>query len=126
MARDFIGYADTPPVMAWPGGARLAIQVSVAYEEGAEYSLLDGPRRETMGEVPSPVPPEVRDLFNESFFRVPRMMSIGLHCRIAGTPARSRSLVAFLEHVRQVPGVWFARRIDIARWWLQHQPPPGG
>ena len=37
-------------------GARLAVQVSVSYEEGAEYSLLDGPRRETMGEVPSPVP----------------------------------------------------------------------
>ena len=68
MERDFVGYADTPPVVPWPGGARLAIQVSVSYEEGAEYSLLDGPRRETMGEVPSPVPPERRDLFNESFF----------------------------------------------------------
>ena len=51
MKRDFVGYADTPPVVPWPGGARLAIQVSVSYEEGAEYSLLDGPRRETMGEV---------------------------------------------------------------------------
>src|SRR5262249_61126908 len=68
MERDFVGYADSPPVVPWPGGARLAVQVSVSYEEGAEYSLLDGPRRETMGEVPSPVPPDQRDLFNESFF----------------------------------------------------------
>jgi hypothetical protein len=54
MERDFVGYANTPPVVPWPDGARLAVQVSVSYEEGAEYSLLDGPRRETMGEVPSP------------------------------------------------------------------------
>ena len=55
--------------------------------------------------------------------RVPRMMSIGLHCRIAGTPARSRAFVEFLEYARRLPGVWFARRVDIARWWLEHQPP---
>jgi hypothetical protein len=58
MERDFVGYADTPPVVPWPNGARLAVQVSVSYEEGAEYSLLDGPRQ-----------------------------------------------------------------VDIARWWLEHQPP---
>ena len=295
MERDLVGYADTPPRVPWPDGARLAVQVSVAYEEGAEYSLLDGPRRETMGEVPSPVAPDLRDLFNESFFEygsrvgvwrildtlkqyevpatwwacaralernprvaralvdagheiaghgygwedfsassreaemdnirrtvasierttgqrplgwftryacspntrallveeggfvydslglnddlpyyvrvadrswlvvpysfevndarfwrgglvsvgdfaeymrsafdclyaesqaVPKMMSVGLHCRIAGTPARSRSLIDFLEYVRGFPGVWFARRIDIARWWLEHHVPP--
>ena len=55
--------------------------------------------------------------------RVPRMMSIGLHCRIAGTPARSRAFVEFLEYAWRFPGVWFARRVDIARWWLEHQPP---
>jgi allantoinase len=295
MVRDFIGYADTPPKVSWPGGARLAVQLSVAYEEGAEYSLLDGPRRETMGEVPSAVAPELRDLFNESFFEygsrvgvwrildtlkrydvpatwwacaralernprvaralvdadheiaghgygwedfsassrddeldnirrtveslrrstgqrplgwftryacspntrellleeggfvydslglnddlpyytrvkdrpwlvvpysfevndarfwrgglasvgdfteymrsafdclyaesqtTPKMMSVGLHCRIAGTPARSRCLVDFLEYVRGFSGVWFPRRIDVARWWLEHQAPP--
>jgi hypothetical protein len=55
--------------------------------------------------------------------RVPRMMSIGLHCRIAGTPARSRAFVEFLEYAGRFPGVWFARRVDIGRWWLEHQPP---
>ena len=294
MDRDFVGYADRPPRVPWPNGARLAVQVSLNYEEGAEHSLLDGQRRETMGEVPSPVPPDRRDLYNESMFEygsrvgvwrllrilaeydvpatwwacalalernpvvaraaaasghevaghgyrweefdgadreaerenirrtvaslarttgqrplgwwtryacsphtrellveeggfvydslalnddlpyyvsvkgrpwlvvpytfevndarfwrgglvgvgdfeeymrcafdclyaeseaVPRMLSIGLHCRIAGTPARSQALSRFLEYARGFEGVWFARRIDIARWWLEHQPP---
>jgi len=51
------------------------------------------------------------------------MMSIGLHCRIAGTAARSRALVDVLEHARRFEDVWFARRIDIARWWLAQRPP---
>lgn len=294
MERDFVGYADNPPIVPWPGGARLAISVVVNYEEGAEYSLLDGPRRETMGEVPSPVPPNQRDVYNESFFEygsrvgvwrflglfkeygvpatfyacaravernprvaraivegghevcghgfgweeyhsssreeerenirrtvellerttgqkpvgwftryacslntrellvehggflydslamnddlpyyvsvkgkpflvlpyslevndarfwrggltsisaheeymrsafdclyaegaaVPKMMSVGLHCRIGGTPARSRALAKFLAYGHSHPGVWFARRVDIARWWLEHHPP---
>jgi hypothetical protein len=55
--------------------------------------------------------------------RVPRMMSIGLHCRIAGTPARSRAFAGFLDYLKQFPDVWLARRVDIARWWLEHQPP---
>lgn len=293
--RDFVGYANNPPRVPWPNGARLAVSVVVNYEEGGEYSLLDGPRREVMGEVPSPVPPHLRDLYNESFFEygsrvgvwrylemfkrfeipatfyacalplernpavaqaivaaghevcghgygwqeyhdmpieeerasirkaveslqrttgqrplgwftrsacspntrallveeggfvydslafnddlpyyvrvqgkpwlvipyslelndarfwrgglvsvgdfreyliagfdtlyeeaavVPKMMSVGLHCRIAGTPARSRAVADFLTHARGRPGVWFARRIDIARWWLAHVPPP--
>ena len=55
--------------------------------------------------------------------RVPRMMSVGLHCRIAGTPARARAFASFLDYIKQFPGVWLARRVDIARWWLEHQPP---
>ena len=44
------------------------MSVVVNDEEGAEYSLLDGPRREVMGKVPSPVPPDLRDVDNESMF----------------------------------------------------------
>src|SRR5215469_8742869 len=68
MERDFVGYAGAPPRVLWPQGARLAVSVVVNYEEGAEYMLQDGPRRETMGEVPSAVPAELRDIYNESFF----------------------------------------------------------
>ena len=67
--RDFIGYGKTPPVVRWPNGAQIAISVVVNYEEGSEYSLLDGDStHEVNNEVPSPVPSNQRDLANESFF----------------------------------------------------------
>jgi peptidoglycan/xylan/chitin deacetylase (PgdA/CDA1 family) len=49
------------------------------------------------------------------------MMSVGLHCRLAGRPGRLASLERFLKYVRGKK-VWFARRIDIARHWLKHHP----
>ena len=67
--RDLIGYGPNPPVVEWPNGARIAISVVVNYEEGSEYSLLDGDAtHEVNNEVPSPVPLDQRDLANESFF----------------------------------------------------------
>ena len=51
--------------------------------------------------------------------RFPRMMSVGLHPRISGRPSRARQIERFIEYARGFPEVWFARRIDIARWWLQ-------
>ncbi len=293
--RDLIGYGANPPQVEWPGKARIAISVVVNYEEGAEYSILDGDAQgESMGEVQSPVPPGERDLANESFYEYgsragvwrilrifdqfnlkstfyvcalalernpevgpaivegghevmghgyrweeyfnmdrdaereairkavdsitkttgqrplgwytrygpsintrdlvveeggflydcnsyaddlpfytsvggkpwlvvpyslevndvkywrggmsnpndfydamrntfdllyeegathPKMMSIGLHCRIVGKPARAAVLKQFLEYAASKPDVWFARRIDIARWWLDKYPP---
>lgn len=47
----------------------------------------------------------------------PRMLSIGLHTRIIGRPARIGGLEAFLDHALRAPGVWFATRADIARAW---------
>ena len=68
--RDLIGYGPTPPKVVWPNGARIAVSVVVNYEEGSEYSLLDGDlHHETNSEVASPVPPTERDLANESFFQ---------------------------------------------------------
>ena len=292
--RDLIGYGSNPPKVEWPGDARIAVSVVVNYEEGSEYSTLDGDAaHESNNEVPSPVPQEVRDLANESFFEYgsrvgvwrimdlldefnikstffccalavernplvgraiverghevfghgyrweeyfnmsreaereairrtveslerttgerplgwyvrygpsintrelvvaeggfvydsmaynddipyymrvngrkwlvvpyslevndtrfwrggmnspgdffetlkntfdtlymegeenPKMMSVGLHCRIVGRPSRIVALRQFLEYARGFPGVWFARRIDIARWWMQRYP----
>ena len=294
--RDLIGYGPNPPVVEWPEGARIAVSVVVNYEEGSEYSLLDGdPAGEIGGEGPSPVTPGERDLANESFYEYgsrvgvwrimnildqygvnatfyccalalernlhvgpeivrrghevmghgnrweeyykmdrdtereairnavasmtrttgqrplgwycrygpslntrelvveeggfvydcnsynddlpyytdvngkpwlvipyslevndyglwrgtmsrpsdffetarntfdmlyqegathPKMMSVGLHCRIIGKPARSVALQQFLEYAMGKPGVWFPRRIDIARLWLQKYPAP--
>lgn len=292
MQRDLVGYGRNLPQVRWPQDARIAVSMVVNYEEGAEYSILDGDsHHETNGEVPSPVPAQSRDLFNESFFEYgsrvgvwrlldllqkyqvdatffccalamernpevardivarghevcghgyrweeyhlmdreaerdaikktvesltkttgerplgwftrygpsvntrplvveeggfiydsgalnddlpyfvpvngkpwlvvpysmetndarfwrgglvssadfydylkdtfdclyeegqtfPKMMSVGLHCRIAGRPARSRAVERFLKYAKGFPDVWFARRVDIARWWLDH------
>ena len=293
--RDFVGYGANPPKVRWPNDARIAVSVVVNYEEGSEYSILDGdPRGETSGESPSPAGPGERDLANESFFEYgsrvgvwrimdvldrngvnatfyacalalernpevgpeiirrghemmghgnrweeyyrmdrdsergaireavdtiericgqrplgwytrygpsvntrelvveeggfeydcnaynddlpywtqvhgkpwlvvpyslevndskfwrgdlitpehffqvargafdmlyeegathPKMMSVGLHCRIIGKPGRAAGLDKFLKYASGKEGVWFARRLDIARWWKEHYPP---
>ena len=61
-------------------------------------------------------------LYNEGR-RTPRMMSVGLHCRLAGRPGRIASLEKFIKYAKSKSKVWFARRIDIARHWLRHHPP---
>ena len=53
----------------------------------------------------------------------PRMMSVGLHCRIAGRPGRFAALEAFLRYARSHDDVWFCRRVDIARHWHAVFPP---
>ena len=293
--RDLVGYGANPPIVKWPNGARIAVSVVVNYEEGSEYSILDGDSRgESSGESPSNVPVGERDLANESFFEYgsragvwrimnvldqfdikgtffacalalernpevgpeiirlghevmghgnrweeyykmdrdsereaikqavesiarttgqrplgwytrygpsvntrelvveeggfiydcnaynddlpyytevhgkkwlvvpyslevndtkfwrgelitpsdyfevarscfdmlyeegstyPKMMSIGLHCRIIGKPGRANGLRQFLKYASEKEGVWFARRVDIARWWLENYPP---
>jgi putative urate catabolism protein len=52
----------------------------------------------------------------------PKMLSIGLHCRLAGRPARLAALERFIDHVQAHDRVWCARRIDIARHWRQRHP----
>lgn len=53
----------------------------------------------------------------------PRMMTVGLHCRISGRPGRFAALEAFLKYVRSHDDVWFCRRVDIARHWHSEHPP---
>lgn len=52
----------------------------------------------------------------------PRMISIGLHCRLVGRPGRFEGLRRFLDHVLAHDRVWLARRIDIARHWIATHP----
>ena len=56
----------------------------------------------------------------------PKMMSVGLHMRITGHPARAAGLARFLDHVIRQEDVWVCRRLDIARHWHVHHPPPAG
>ncbi len=53
----------------------------------------------------------------------PKMMSIGLHCRLAGRPGRSAALARFLDYVQDHEQVWQCRRIDIAHHWQDQHPP---
>ncbi|MGH1360759.1 MAG: allantoinase PuuE [Burkholderiaceae bacterium] len=52
----------------------------------------------------------------------PSMMSVGMHCRILGRPARFRALQRFLDHIEKHDRVWVTRRIDIARHWREVHP----
>ena len=53
----------------------------------------------------------------------PKMMSVGLHCRLVGRPGRFRALQRFLDYVQSQEKVWICRRIDIARHWIDKHPP---
>ena len=54
----------------------------------------------------------------------PKMLSIGMHCRLLGRPGRFRALQRFLDHVQTLDRVWITRRIDIARHWMQVHAAP--
>ena len=61
-------------------------------------------------------------LYEEGRRGSPKMMSVGLHCRLIGRPGRALALQRFLDHVQNHEKVWIPRRIDIARHWHQHFP----
>jgi len=52
----------------------------------------------------------------------PKMLSIGMHCRLLGRPGRMRSLQKFLDYIQNHDHVWICRRLDIARHWRQTHP----
>jgi chitin deacetylase len=62
-------------------------------------------------------------LFAEGETR-PKMMSVGLHCRIIGRPGRAAALIRFLDYVQAKSDVWITRRIDLARHWADKHPAP--
>lgn len=64
-------------------------------------------------------------LYEEGISGAPKMMSVGLHCRLVGRPGRAQSLVRFLDYVQSKEKVWLPRRVDIARHWYQTHAPAG-
>jgi peptidoglycan/xylan/chitin deacetylase (PgdA/CDA1 family) len=62
-------------------------------------------------------------LYAEGMEGAPKMMSVGLHCRLVGRPARFAGLKRFLDHVQRHERVWLPRRIHIARHWRAEHPP---
>ncbi|WP_457808921.1 allantoinase PuuE [Kushneria sp. EE4] len=63
------------------------------------------------------------DVLYEEGAEAPKMLSIGLHCRLIGRPGRFRALQRFLDHIEAHDRVWVTRRVDIARHWHEHHAP---
>jgi len=67
----------------------------------------------------------LRDAFDVLYTEgdeAPKMLNVGMHCRLLGRPGRMRSLQRFLDHIERHDRVWVCRRIDIARHWKQVHP----
>ena len=64
----------------------------------------------------------LKDAFDVLHAEGGRMMSVGLHCRLAGRPGRTAALARFLDYVTSFDDAWVCRRVDIARHWAEHFP----
>ncbi|MEE9149340.1 MAG: allantoinase PuuE [Candidatus Tectomicrobia bacterium] len=67
----------------------------------------------------------LRDTFDVLYSEgetAPKLMSVGLHCRLVGRPGRAAALARFLDYVLSHDRVWVCRRIDVARHWMAHHP----
>ncbi len=63
------------------------------------------------------------ELYAEGLAGAPKMMSIGLHCRLVGRPGKTAGLRKFIDYIQGIEGVWAPRRIDIAQHWANTHPP---
>ena len=100
--RDLVGYGRHPPAFAWPGGARVVVNLVLVYEEGAEYSVLAGDaRNDGWGEYPDPGPqPPRRDLGTETHYEYGSRAGVWRLARIAdafGVPVTVSACAQALE-----------------------------
>ena len=101
--------------------------IAIVHLDGVPYSLEVNDSKFWRGELITPehffeVARSCFDMLYEEGATHPKMMSMGLHCRIIGKPGRANGLKQFLQYASEKEGVWFARRLDIARWWLGKFP----
>ncbi len=62
------------------------------------------------------------DMLYDEGEQAPKMMSIGLHCRLVGRPGRAQALRKFLDYIADKQSVWVCRRINIAEHWINNFP----
>ncbi len=62
-------------------------------------------------------------MYAEGLAGTPKMLSVGLHCRLVGRPGRAAALARFMDYVQGHDRVWVATRLDIARHWQANHPP---
>ena len=64
------------------------------------------------------------DFMRDEGATAPKMLNVGLHCRLVGRPGRAQALKRFLDYVCSLDDVWVCRRVDIANHWIEHHPAP--
>ena len=117
-------YADELPY--WVEGPR-APQLIVPYTLDANDMRFATPQGFNAGDQFFAYLKDAFDvLYAEGAAGQPKMMSVGLHCRLVGRPGRAAALGRFLDYVQGHDRVWVARRIDIARHWIATYPPSRG
>ncbi|MGW4481200.1 allantoinase PuuE [Rhodococcus triatomae] len=121
-AYDSDSYADDLPYWVAVGGAPHLV---VPYSLDTNDMRFSSPAGFPSGEQ---FFTHLRDTFDVLYAEGSRgsakMMSVGLHCRLAGRPGRTAALERFLDHVQRREDVWIARRIDIAEHWRAAHPAP--
>jgi OHCU decarboxylase len=116
-------YADELPY--WLEGPK-GPQLAVPYTLDANDMRFATPQGFNSGDQFFAYLKDSFDLLYAEGESAPKMMSIGLHCRLVGRPGRAAALARFLDHVQSHDDVWVATRLDIARHWVRHHPPAGG
>lgn len=113
-------YADELPY--WVAGA-MGPQLMVPYTLDANDMRFATPQGFNSGDQFFAYLKDSFDsLYAEGLAGAPKMMSIGLHCRLVGRPGRAAALARFLDYIQGFERVWTARRIDIARHWHEFHP----
>jgi peptidoglycan/xylan/chitin deacetylase (PgdA/CDA1 family) len=111
---------DLPYYVIVEGAARLVVPYSLANNDTKLVSGVLGTGQDFFHFLRDGF-----DMLYEEGRKQPRMMSVGLHMRIAGHPARAQGLSRFLDHVMSHEDVWVCRRLDVARHWLTMHPYSG-
>jgi len=127
--RDFIGYADQPPAVRWPGNAGVAVNFVINYEEGSEYSIAEGDGRSESAliEVNAPrVPQGDRDLASESMYEYGSRVGVWRLFRLfkeRGLPVTIFAAAAALERNEAVAEAIAATDWDVVAHgyrWVEH------
>ncbi|MGO4175160.1 allantoinase PuuE [Bosea sp. TAF32] len=116
-------YADELPY--WLAGQK-GPQLAVPYTLDANDMRFATPQGFNTGEQFFTYLKDSFDTLYAEGETAPKMMSIGLHCRLVGRPGRAAALARFLDYVKSHDRVWVATRLDIARHWVRTHPPAGG
>ncbi len=125
--RDFVGYGRNPPNPQWPGGARLALNLVLNYEEGSEPSIPDGDAASENGLTEGGSPGPGRDLAAESMFEYGSRVGFWRLMRILnehGTPATIFGCAVALDRNRDAVAAIQQAGFDVCchgRRWINHQ-----